>query len=128
MKINLNENNVITGYFVVVSEEPYKVVDCNFDETTAIDADINYEDIIVGWSTYIDGVFEPHKTEYDAHMEEIKTANEKHLTVNRLKAELASTDYQAIKYMEGWLTEEEYAPIKAHRQELRNQINALENN
>ena len=44
----------------------------------------------------------------------------------KLKLELSSSDYQALKYMEGWLTEEEYAPIKAHRQKLRNKINELE--
>lgn len=35
-------------------------------------------------------------------------------------------DYQAIKFAEGWLSEEEFAPIKAQRQELRNKINELE--
>ncbi len=43
-----------------------------------------------------------------------------------LKKQLADTDYQAIKYAEGLLTEEEYAPIKAQRQAWRDQINQLE--
>ncbi len=43
-----------------------------------------------------------------------------------LKEELAKTDYQAIKFAEGWLTEEEYAPIKAQRQAYREEINQLE--
>ena len=47
--------------------------------------------------------------------------------INKLKAELSSTDYQAIKYSEGWFTDEEYAPIKAKREALREQIRALEN-
>jgi hypothetical protein len=46
--------------------------------------------------------------------------------IEMLKSELASTDYKAIKYAEGWLTEEEYAPIKAERQAIRDEINALE--
>lgn len=46
--------------------------------------------------------------------------------IEMLKGELASTDYKAIKYAEGWLTEEEYAPIKAQRQAIRDEINALE--
>ena len=46
--------------------------------------------------------------------------------INDLKQELASTDYEALKYAEGWFTEEEYAPIKAMREELREQIRALE--
>lgn len=46
--------------------------------------------------------------------------------ITALKAELASTDYKAIKYAEGWLTEEEYGPVRAQRQELRDRINRLE--
>ena len=46
--------------------------------------------------------------------------------ISALKKELASTDYQAIKYAEGWFTEEEYTPIKAMREELREQIRKLE--
>ena len=45
--------------------------------------------------------------------------------IARLKEELASTDYMAIKYSEGWYTEEEYAPIKARREAIREQIRAL---
>lgn len=43
-----------------------------------------------------------------------------------LKKELASTDYQALKYFEGWITSSEYAPIKMQRQTLRDRINELE--
>lgn len=46
--------------------------------------------------------------------------------IAELKKQLADTDYEAIKYSEGWFTEEEYAPIKAKREELREQIRALE--
>jgi hypothetical protein len=46
--------------------------------------------------------------------------------INELKSQLAKTDYQAIKYAEGWISEEDYAPIKAQRQSLRDQINELE--
>lgn len=42
------------------------------------------------------------------------------------KAELAKTDYKCLKFIDGSLTEEEYAPIKAARQTLRDEINALE--
>lgn len=46
--------------------------------------------------------------------------------IAELKAQLSATDYKAIKYAEGWLSEEEYAPIKAERQAIRDKINALE--
>lgn len=43
-----------------------------------------------------------------------------------LKNKLTKTDYQAIKYAEGQISEEEYAPIKAQRQAWRDEINQLE--
>ena len=43
-----------------------------------------------------------------------------------LKAQLAATDYKAIKYAEGWLSDEEYTQIKAERQAIRDKINELE--
>ena len=46
--------------------------------------------------------------------------------ITELKAKLAATDYQAIKYAEGILTEEEYLPMKEQRQEWRARINELE--
>lgn len=46
--------------------------------------------------------------------------------INELKAKLVSTDYKAIKYAEGALTAEEYAPTKAERQSWRDRINELE--
>ena len=48
------------------------------------------------------------------------------LEISKLKRELAETDYKCLKYVDGALTEEEYAPIKAQRAELRRQINELE--
>ena len=44
-----------------------------------------------------------------------------------LKQMLADTDYQAIKYAEGWITDEEYEPLKLQRQEWRDEINRLQN-
>lgn len=43
-----------------------------------------------------------------------------------LKRKLSNSDYKAIKYAEGWLTDEEYSETKAERQALRDRINALE--
>lgn len=38
-------------------------------------------------------------------------------------AQLSATDYQAIKHSEGLIYEEDYAPIKAQRQALRDRVN-----
>lgn len=47
--------------------------------------------------------------------------------IDELKMLLADSDYKAIKYAEGWLSAEEYAPIKAQRQAWRDEINEIEN-
>lgn len=44
-----------------------------------------------------------------------------------LKQNLADTDYKAIKYAEGLISDEEYGEIKALRQQWRDEINRLEN-
>ena len=46
--------------------------------------------------------------------------------IAELKQNLANTDYQAIKHFEGYLTDEEYEPIKLQRQAWRYEINELE--
>lgn len=46
--------------------------------------------------------------------------------INYLKEQLSATDYKAIKYAEGLIAEEEYAPIKEQRQAIRDKINELE--
>lgn len=47
--------------------------------------------------------------------------------IARLKEELNQSDYKAIKYAEGWISEEDYKDIKEARQRIRNRINELEN-
>ena len=48
------------------------------------------------------------------------------IEIERLKAELAETDYKCLKYVDGALSAEEYAEVKAYRAELRARINELE--
>jgi hypothetical protein len=45
--------------------------------------------------------------------------------INKLKRKLNETDYKAIKYAEGAISEQEYSPIKMQRQNWRNEINGL---
>ena len=52
-----------------------------------------------------------------AQLDEIKIA--------KLKQNLEDTDYQAIKYAEGLISEKDYATIKAQRQAWRDEINRL---
>lgn len=46
--------------------------------------------------------------------------------INNLKEKLSQTDYKFMKFAEGFISEEEYAPVKALRQEWRDRINELE--
>lgn len=61
-------------------------------------------------------------------VEEIKV--DETVKINRqifeLKQKLTQTDYKAIKYSEGLLTDKEYAEVKAQRQAWRDEINRLE--
>ena len=57
---------------------------------------------------------------YDEETKEIEKE------ISTLKQQLSDTDYQAIKYAEGILTEYEYAEMKSLRQQWRDRINELE--
>ena len=46
--------------------------------------------------------------------------------IEELKSLLRASDYKAIKYAEGVISPEEYAPVKAERQAYRDEINDLE--
>lgn len=61
-------------------------------------------------------------------VEEVKAdeTTEINRQIRELKKKLFDTDYKAIKYSEGWLTDKEYAEVKAQREEWRKCINKLE--
>lgn len=65
-------------------------------------------------------------TAVDLYTESELAIADKKKRINELKALLQATDYQAIKYAEGFISEADYLPIKQTRQEYRNQINELE--
>lgn len=46
--------------------------------------------------------------------------------INGLKQLLAQSDYKALKYAEGEITESEYAETREYRQSLRDKINQFE--
>lgn len=47
------------------------------------------------------------------------------MEIERLKAELSATDYKCLKYVDGALSDEEYAEVKKYRADLRAKINEL---
>ena len=70
----------------------------------------------------VDGI----PTAVDLYTESELSIADKKKRINELKAILQATDYQAIKYAEGFISEADYAQIKAQRQAWRDEINALE--
>lgn len=76
----------------------------------------------------IDGVVvERDMTEEEiAEMEFQRKRFENSELILQLKQKLLNTDYICLKYAEGELTEEEYAPIKEQRRQWRVEINRLE--
>lgn len=46
--------------------------------------------------------------------------------INALKQLLTNSDYKAIKFAEGEMSKEEFAPVREQRQAWRNRINELE--
>ena len=51
---------------------------------------------------------------------------ELNLAISVCKQNLKLTDYKAIKYAEGLISEDDYKPIKAEREKWREQINNYE--
>ena len=88
----------------------------------------NIEEILspveMGWNEQNEAIAkrEAHNGQYT--VEEVPTSPAEEIA--ELKAKLAATDYQAIKYAEGALSAEEYEPTKIMRQEWRDRINELE--
>lgn len=62
----------------------------------------------------------PMKTEEDLLKDQYR------LEITQLKKALSDTDYKAIKYAEGQISESEYAPVRSERQGYRDRINELE--
>lgn len=70
---------------------------------------------------------ESQKAAAAAELAERKRVVDLKRQINELKKKLAETDYQAIKYSEGELSEEEYAEMRVTRRSWRAQINDYEN-
>lgn len=80
---------------------------------------------IIGFETREIVVRHPKLIENDNTIEEQKANALKR--IEELKALLKESDYRAIKYAEGFYTDEEYKPFKEQRQAYRDEINSLLN-
>ena len=102
------------GSFTKSAELAYKF---GWFENSISESDLKVSDIN-GW-TYRKDVC-PMKTEQDLLKDQYR------LEITQLKKQLSDTDYKAIKYAEGQLTEEEYSPTRSQRASWRARINKLQ--
>lgn len=104
------------------SPEGYAEVSCDTAEFYAYRGFVTLaltDDVVTGISG--------NKTALDAYLTEHPDVSSSAIQkITALKEQLASTDYKAIKFAEGWISAEDYAEIRAERQAIRDQINALE--
>ena len=104
------------GAFTKSAEFAYKL---GWDiENNYISIEDTQQSDINGW-TYRKEVC-PMKTEEDLLRDQYR------IEIQQLKKQLSDTDYKAIKFAEGQISEEEYASVKAERQGYRDRINELE--
>lgn len=94
-----------------------------FDETYEL-SDEEYE---VGFDGKIYSKTEMDSTEYVYLKQKFEKETEKELKIYELKKNLAESDYKLLKFIDGSLTESEYAPIRKQRQKWRDEINEIEN-
>ena len=102
------------GSFTKSPELAYKF---GWFENSISEEDLEVSDIN-GWTYLKDKC--PHKTQ---EMIDRENAIQE---ISQLKKALSDTDYKAIKYAEGQISESEYASVKAERQSYRDRINELE--
>ena len=103
------------GSFTQSAELAYK---SGWDLNNYIAIEDTQQSDINGW-TYRKELC-PMKTEED------KLKDQYRIEITQLKKALSDTDYKAIKYAEGQISEEEYSEIKSVRQGYRDRINYLE--
>ena len=101
----------------------------SFTENTAVAYQLGWQDNTVaitdtevselnGW-IYLKG-YAPHKTESMILIEQYQSE------IVELKKYLSDTDYKAIKFAEGEITESDYQEVKLQRHNARVRINELE--
>ena len=87
-----------------------------------------FDDVVphINCDRVINNQLVPDPEKYSQQQAEAIRVNRIIVEIEQLKAQLAATDYKCLKYADGALTEEEYAPIKADRATWRARINELE--
>ena len=115
---------------VPISKFEYKVFPIKEGEATIEVSDEDFLGLESGAKCISDdlsAVIDYIKTGAELFKEEQERKNEElRFQIYELKARLAATDYKTLKFVEGEITEEEYAEIRELRKALRAEINLLE--
>lgn len=114
MKIKFDKNGYVTGYAVVGD------MDGAVEFTGEIPDNFSAENCGCFYKEGNSLIFDNEK-----HNKVEKNLNNLERIVE-LKSLLTESDYKAIKYAEGYITEEEYSEVKLLRQSWRDEINELE--
>jgi len=93
-----------------------------FDTTAPFIEIDSIDDVVIG----VDLVVKGNLVKDYEKQAKINRSNEITAQINDVKHKLSQTDYLAIKYAEGELTPEEFAPMKAQRHAWRLEIAELE--
>lgn len=104
-----------------MNDKKYTVIDDNSDIAKKIIEFYPYIKVVENENGDIVNILEDEELRAK---EQLKIEGQKE--IKELKEKLFNTDYQAIKFAEGLISEEEYAPIKEERQSWRDRINELE--
>lgn len=118
MKVNyiVDENNIIRGYTIVPFNPVLPTIEVEQES-----------DIHVGFSQVINGKFVGNDINFKDAKDKQLARNILYNEINGLKQKLQATDYEAIKFAEGEISAEDFAPIKEQRKAWRVRINELEN-
>ena len=104
-------------------------------DITITDESTNYQKILVSLAQRLAAEYEGNNyklvitdNQYQViHISEQDLLKDQYrLEITQLKKSLSDTDYKAIKYAEGQISESEYASIRELRQSYRDRINELE--
>lgn len=104
-------------------------------DTVLTDESTNYQKILVSLAQRLAAEYEGNDYKLvitDNHYQVIHISEQDllkdqyRLEITQLKKQLSDTDYKAIKYAEGQISEEDYARVRELRQSYRDRINYLE--
>ena len=115
----LDDNDFINGFSDIQSSDyntEFEIDDSQVDELSACS----------GHCFKVENGVAVKKKDIGEYLAEHSQRAVKIKEIVELKAQLLESDYKAIKYSEGFFTEEEYQPIRDERAGIRLRINQLE--